>query len=125
MTLVSRPSATNDALRNSHNSALLAGDPGADDVRTIVVVLEAGAFTAVALRVGADADLVDLADLGTGRDEPPSAAEVLELVAVRGPRAGATDPATVYTPKTPTTVEVGQFRSRMGTTPDRFSSQST
>ena len=73
------------------DAALLAGEGGADDVRTMPVALEAGAFAAVALRAGADADLVEPASLGAARDEPTAAALVAveDLVAVKLEETGA------------------------------------
>ncbi len=58
---------------------------GCYDVRAVSVVLVADAFTAAALGTGAGADLVDLADLGTGRDQPAASALVglEDLVAVK------------------------------------------
>lgn len=51
----------------------------------MLVALEPRAFTTVALRAGADTDLVDLVGLGAGRDEPTTAALVAseDLVAVK------------------------------------------
>ena len=68
---------------------LLAGNPGAADVRAMLVALEAGAFTPVALGTGADADLVNPTGLGAGRDKPLTAAQVLELFAVKLEKTGA------------------------------------
>ncbi len=73
------------APQQSHNALfLLAGGPGAYDVTAMFVTLEARALAAVALRAGADADLVEPTGLGAGRDEPTAAALVglEDLVAV-------------------------------------------
>jgi hypothetical protein len=69
----------------------LGGHRGADEVRAMPVVLVSDAFTAIALGARTDTNLVDVAGLATGRDEPTTAAEVLEVLAV-GLEEAATSP---------------------------------
>jgi len=60
-------------------------------VATVSVLLEAYALAAIALGAGTDANLVHLAGLRAGRDEPTPAGEVLNRLAV-GLEEAATSP---------------------------------